>query len=141
MTPSEMQHILERVHNEVIDEGKLELVDELYAPTVVWHGPSTEYRGWEGMKTLYGSFRPAFPERTYDYEFMQFTEDSIVGRWVLRGVHKGEIMGIAPTGKHIEVTGITVHRFEDGRIAEEWEEFDALSLLRQLGALPETLSL
>ncbi|MBM3944319.1 MAG: ester cyclase [SAR202 cluster bacterium] len=141
MTPTEMQQVLHRVHDEVIDQGKLHLVEELYQPTVVWHGPGAEYRGWAGMKELYGSFAPAFPERTYDYEFMRFTEDSIVGRWVLRGVHRGAIMGVAPTGRRITVTGITVHRFEDGRIAEEWEEFDALGLLRQLGALPRGLGL
>ena len=47
-------------------------------------------------------------------------------------------MGVAPTGKPVRMTGITIHRFEGDRIAEEWEEFDALGMLRQLGAVPET---
>jgi len=56
---------------------------------------------------------------------------------VLEGVQKGPIMGVKPTGKRIRVTGITIHKFEGNRIAEEWEEFDGLGMLRQLGAVPQ----
>lgn len=56
---------------------------------------------------------------------------------MLEGVQKGPIMGVKPTGKRIRVTGITIHKFEGNRIAEEWEEFDGLGMLRQLGAVPQ----
>jgi predicted ester cyclase len=136
-----MKNVLDRVMNEVVARGNLDVVDEVYKVSAVWHGPGVDLRGREGFKQLYGDFRKAFPGRSYEYELMLFTKDCIVGRWVLRGVQKGPIMGVAPTGKVIRTTGITIHRFEDGQIAEEWEEFDGLGMLRQLGALPPGRSL
>jgi len=135
-TKAERKKTMDRVMDEIIGQGKLDVVDEVYRPTAVWHGPGIELRGRQGFKQLYGDFRKAFPGRSYEYELMLFTEDSIIGRWVLRGVQQGAIMGVAPTGKAVRTTGITVHRFEGGQIAEEWEEFDGLGMLRQLGALP-----
>lgn len=131
-----MKAVLDRVMDEIIAQGNLGLVDEVYKATAVWHGPGVELRGREGFKQLYGDFRKAFPGRSYEYELMLFTTDCIIGRWILQGVQKGPIMGVGPTGKAIKVTGITIHRFEAGQIAEEWEEFDGLGMLRQLGALP-----
>jgi predicted ester cyclase len=45
-------------------------------------------------------------------------------------------MGIAPTGNEVAITGITIHRIEDGKIVEEWENWDALGLMQQIGAVP-----
>ncbi len=61
--------------------------------------------------------------------------DRVVTRWTARGTHKGEWMGIAPTGKPVTVTGILISRFAGGRVVEEWENYDALGMMRQLGAV------
>ena len=60
--------------------------------------------------------------------------DKLVTRWTIRGTHEGEFMGIAPTHKPFTLTGIVIDRFVDGKIVEEWEEADALGLMRQLDA-------
>ena len=57
-------------------------------------------------------------------------------RWTATGTHRGELFGIAPTGRTMTVTGILITRFDGGRIAEEWESYDALGMLQQLGAAP-----
>ena len=62
--------------------------------------------------------------------------DRVVARYSARGTHLGELMGIAPTGREITLTGIAIRRFSEGRIAETREEYDALGLLHQLGAGP-----
>jgi predicted ester cyclase len=64
--------------------------------------------------------------------------DSVVTRYTVRGTHEGEIEEFGPpTGKQIELQGITIHRIADGKIVEEWERYDNLSLMQQLGLAPE----
>jgi predicted ester cyclase len=60
----------------------------------------------------------------------------VTARWIGRGTHNGELMGVAPTGKQIAVEAISVFRIADGKIAEEWTVWDALGLLQQVGAVP-----
>jgi predicted ester cyclase len=62
--------------------------------------------------------------------------DRTVTRWSAAGTHRGELMGIPPTGRAVTITGIIATRFEGGRAVEEWEEMDLLGLMRQLGAMP-----
>ena len=67
----------------------------------------------------------------------QFTDgDYVATRFTIRGTHEGDLMGTPPTGKDVAFTGITISRCEDGRIVEEWEITDTVSLLGQVGALP-----
>jgi predicted ester cyclase len=71
-----------------------------------------------------------------------FVEDSIAERdkvayrWTYRGTHQGELMGIGPTGKEVQITGITIDRISGGRVEEEWNRFDQLGMLQQLGVVP-----
>jgi predicted ester cyclase len=62
--------------------------------------------------------------------------DKVVTRWIERGTHQGELMRIAPTGNQVRVDRITISRIEDGKIVEEWEMYDALGMMQQLGAIP-----
>ncbi|GAA2586012.1 hypothetical protein GCM10010304_31300 [Streptomyces roseoviolaceus] len=62
--------------------------------------------------------------------------DRVCTRWTFHGRHKGDFLGIPPTGKDVTMTGTTVHRCTpDGKIAEGWWEYDRLGLMQQLGAL------
>jgi steroid delta-isomerase-like uncharacterized protein len=69
-------------------------------------------------------------------EVMSAGDDRVVARWIGRGTHRGELMGLEPTGKPIEVDAISVFRIAEGKIAEEWTVWDALGLLQQVGAVP-----
>jgi steroid delta-isomerase-like uncharacterized protein len=62
--------------------------------------------------------------------------DKVVTRWTATGTHKGELMGIPPSGKKVRVTGIAIDRLEDGKIVESWSSFDQLGMLQQIGAIP-----
>jgi predicted ester cyclase len=61
----------------------------------------------------------------------------VMARWSCRGVHKGDLNGIAPTGKQIAITGVSVVRFTGGKMVEGWINWDALAMMQQLGAVPE----
>jgi steroid delta-isomerase-like uncharacterized protein len=94
-------------------------------------------RGADGLREMVEGYRAAFADLTVTVEH-QFTEaDYVATRYTLRGRHEGELMGAPPTGKNVEVTGLTISRCRDGRIEEEWELVDVQTLLAQIGVLPE----
>jgi len=63
--------------------------------------------------------------------------DLVASRWTGRGTHQGELMGIPPTGKQVTVSGITISRVKNGKVVEEWSNWDTLGMLQQLGVVPE----
>ena len=60
----------------------------------------------------------------------------MVTRWTGRGTHQGELMGVPPSGNRTEVSGITINRISEGKIAETWTNYDALGMMQQIGAIP-----
>jgi predicted ester cyclase len=127
---------------EAFGEGKPELVDDLLAPDFVCYDPNSEageVRGADTIKQEIGWFRSAFPDLTYTIEDQIAEGDKVVSRYTLSGTHQGEFFGVAPTGKRVEMSGITIDRFDDesGKMVEEWPEYDLLGAMRQMGAVPE----
>jgi len=78
----------------------------------------------------------AFPDVRLTIEDMVAEGDKVAVRWAWSGTHRGEYMGIAPTGKEVTYTGITIHRITGGKIVESWDEVDNLGLMQQLGVAP-----
>jgi steroid delta-isomerase-like uncharacterized protein len=110
---------------------------EVYASDVVWHMPDQEVRGIEEAKQFVDMFKSAFPDMQATVEDVVAEGDKAVTRVTLRGTHQGEVEEFGPpTGRQVEIEGITIHRIEDGKIAEEWNSYDNLSLLQQLGLAP-----
>ena len=105
----------------------------LLAPTFVAHEPDTLIQGVAGVTMV----RLAFPDVQYAIEGdIIASEDKVVTRWTASGRHQGEVFGIAPTGKRITWTGITIWRIEAGKVVEAWVSRDMLGILQQLGAVP-----
>jgi steroid delta-isomerase-like uncharacterized protein len=130
----------QRFFREVWSAGKLDLVDELFAPGYVGHpsGPEETVRGPDGVKQYVGRLRKAFPDLTMTVEDQIAEDDKVATRWTARGTHDGELMGSGPTGRTGTVTGITIQRIADGgQIAEGWTNWDTLGLLHQLGLAPQ----
>lgn len=80
--------------------------------------------------------RTAFPDFRVETDELIEAGDKVVSRWTVTGTHKGEYMGIPATGKRVNVTGMTLQRFEDGKIAEDWWAYDLLGFMQQVGAIP-----
>lgn len=118
--------------------GNLDTAEEIYAPNFIAHSTGSEdIRGVEAAKHFAASYRQAFPDLVTTVEDLLAEGDKVVARWTVRGTHQGEIEELGPpTGKHIEVRGISVYRIEGGKIAEYWAIYDALGMMRQLGFIP-----
>ena len=80
--------------------------------------------------------RSAIPDLRITIEDDMAEGDKVVTRWIGQGTHQGELMGVAPTGNQLTFTGITIHRIEDTKIVEEWSNWDALGVMRQIGVDP-----
>jgi steroid delta-isomerase-like uncharacterized protein len=115
-----------------------ERLDEVYAPDVVWHNPEGEVRGIEEARQLADMYNTAFPDVSATVEDVIAEGDKAVTRVTLRGTHQGETEQFGPaTGRQVEAEGLSLHRIEGGKIVEEWNSYDNLSVLQQLGLAPE----
>ena len=127
-----------RLFEGVFSRGELDVVEEIVAADSVGHAHPEELRGPEEVKAFVSKMRGAFPDLELEVRDLIAEGEEVVVRWVARGTQEGEFRGIPPTGEAIEMTGITIERFENGRIVEGWTNRDALGMLGQLGAVPET---
>ncbi|HWZ20624.1 MAG TPA: ester cyclase [Ktedonobacteraceae bacterium] len=127
-----------RFYEEGWNQGNLAVFDELLASNHVLHDPGfpEAIRGLEGFKQYYASYGSAFPGNQLTVEDYIAEGDTVVSRWTGRGTHEGDLMGIAPTGKQVTVTGISIQRIANGKIVEEWSNYDMLGMLQQLGVAP-----
>ncbi len=136
---SEENKAIVRRFLEAGDKGDLETLDELMAPDFVDHsllpGQGSDHEGYKQAVTAYHTALSDLHLIIHD----QVAEgDEVVTRWTARGTHQGEFFGVAPTGNHIEMSGIQIDRFdESGKMVEEWPEYDLLGAMRQMGAVSE----
>jgi steroid delta-isomerase-like uncharacterized protein len=133
---SEDNKTLARRSWEVLDN--LDILDEVYADDLVWHEPDQDVRGPEEARQFVMMYKTAFPDLSATVDDVLSDGDKVVTRYTLRGTYQGEIEEFGPpTGRQIELQGITIHRMEDGKIVEEWERYDNLGVMQQLGLTPE----
>jgi steroid delta-isomerase-like uncharacterized protein len=135
------KRLYRRWFEDVVSGGDLALADELLGPGYGLHFPGTpEPLDREAHKALVMMFRTAFPDWVETVEDVIAEGDKVVIRVTGRGTHEGEFQGIPPTGAQVTATGVGIGRIQDGRIAEAWAAYDALGLMRQLGAVPASES-
>jgi steroid delta-isomerase-like uncharacterized protein len=114
------------------------ILEEVYDADLVWHEPDQDFRGYEEARQFVSMYRAAFPDLNVTVEDAIAEGDKVVTRYTVRGTHRGEIEEFGPpTGRKLELEGITIHRIEDGKIVEEWERYDNLGILQQLGLVPD----
>jgi steroid delta-isomerase-like uncharacterized protein len=122
----------------LIDAGDIDGFVEYLADDFVEHEKNPLFEPTkEGVKQLFQTQIAAFPDLRMNVEDIVASGDKIVARVRVVGTHKGEFMGIPPTGNHVEIELIDMFRFgDDGRVHEHWGVMDALSMMQQLGAIP-----
>ena len=137
MSVEENKAVLRRVAEEIFNKGDLAVVDEVIASNYVYHGSGgQEYKGPEGFKQIVTMFRTAFPDLRVTLEDMVAEGDKVAHRLTIRGTHKGELMGIAPTGKQVTISVVTISRFAGGKEVESWSNSDQLGMMQQMGVAP-----
>jgi steroid delta-isomerase-like uncharacterized protein len=130
-----------RLITEVFGAGKYDVVDELVAPGAIGHDPAQPgpIAGPEAVKESARGYRAAFPDLSFTVDQTVEQGEYVATRWTSRGTHKGELFGIAATGKEATVSGITIDRWQNGKVVESWTNWDTLGLLQQLGAVPSAM--
>ena len=140
MNPETMKTMTRRYCEELFSKGKLEVCDELFSADYENLDPATPggcVKGAAGMKHLVTGYREAFPDLVFAVIEQWADGDTVVTRWNASGTHKGPLMGLPATGKRGNpVEGITISKFRDGKIWQQRAVWDALGLLKQLGAIP-----
>jgi predicted ester cyclase len=121
----ENKAMLRRLVDEGLNAGNMDVVDELFTPELA-----------EQQKKGQTAYRSAFPDWREEVVDLVAEEDKVVGRFKCSGTHRGEMMGIAPTGRRMEVDEVYFLRVEDGKFVEFWGLEDNLTRMRQLGLLP-----
>jgi len=136
MTIEENKAIVRRLIEELWNAGNPELAEQLYAPDYVRHGPHAEppIRGSAALKQFAIMYLAAVPDLHHEIEDQFAREDSVVSRATAHGTHRGDMMGIAPTGKPISFSMFLQHRIAGGKIMEEWVMYDLHGILQQVGA-------
>jgi steroid delta-isomerase-like uncharacterized protein len=124
-----------RAFEEILSHGRFELVEQLYAKDFVNHGIHSN-AGLEEDQTALKGWHAAFPDVVVVPEKLIAEDDLVTIYWIARGTNTGAGNGLPATGKKVELAGITIWRIIDGKIKEEWSAFDQLSMMRQLGLLP-----
>ena len=137
MSTEQNKALARRLFEEVWNGKNLAVLDELVAPNFVFHNSVQTLYGPEGFKQFATTYHNAFPEAYFTIEDVIAEGDTVALRWTARGTHKGELLGIPPTGKQVTVSGITITLLSNGKSVESWGEFDALGMLQQIGVIPK----
>ena len=142
MDPQRNKENLRRLYDEVMNGHRVDAADDLITPDRPDHDPNLppEFtEGREGFKRLFRMVIAAFPDLRFETELMVAENDLVASYNQMQGTHRGEFMGIPPTGKSFKVSAADVCRFtDDGLIAEHWGVFDMGSMMRQLGVARES---
>ena len=130
---------LERRWCEEWNKGKaaaMAVMDELIAADFVFHSHDSDIHGLKGFKQRYSEIFNSFPDFRLIIDDMVVEGDKVATRWTMTCTLTGEWRGIPPTNKKATIWGISIDRIAGGKFVEEWEMFDSLSLIQQLGILP-----
>ena len=125
-----------RVIEEIFNKQNPALADELIDANFIDHGMG--FKGPEGFKQFVTTFITGFPDIRLTIDDMVAEGDKVALRLTAQGTHKGDFMGIAPTGKHITASGVLIQRIAGNKVAEGWLVNDVLGIMQQLGVVPAT---
>jgi len=122
---------------EVINRQNLDAIDKMASEDFIEHVPFPgQGPGREGLKFAIGSMHTGFPDMNWTTLEQIAEGEKVVSRFVWRGIHNGEFMGIPPTNKKVEVWGIVIDVVKDGLFSESRIIMDNVGLLQQLGVMP-----
>ena len=133
----ENKAVVRRFFEELLSTDNLAVADELLSPGFRFYfAGSPDPMDLERYKEFLVARRAAFPDRRFVVEDMIAEGDKVSARFIMRGTHKGEFRGIAPSGREVKMTGIDMIRLAEGKMVEDRVEVDQLGMMQQLGVIP-----
>jgi predicted ester cyclase len=135
----DLKQLIRQNLEEVFGNGNADALDAYCDPGCQFHDPAD---GGDldlaGEKAIVRMYKAAFPDLkpTVLRQWIDRDGDTVTTVWSMTGTHRGELQGLEPTNRRCTATGCTISHFEGGRCVEEWIQWDALGLMRQLGAAP-----
>jgi steroid delta-isomerase-like uncharacterized protein len=135
MSNQSRESVMRRLVNEVWNQGRLEVIDELLTPDHVNADAVNPARGRDGFRDVVTKYRAAFPDCRIEVVDLFSSGDCVVIQARYRGTQKNALESIPATGRQVDVTGITIARFAGDRISETITNWDALGLMQQLGVV------
>lgn len=137
MAPTEIKAKARRLYEDVLNAGKLDVLNEVATAGFIEHDPLPgQTDGLEGLRQRVVMLRDGLAA-TYAIQDLIAEGDRVVVRWTNEGTHAAEFLGIPATGKRFSIAGIDIFRVEDGKLAEHWHVVDQFALMQQLGLLPQ----
>jgi steroid delta-isomerase-like uncharacterized protein len=136
---TDAKSLVHRWFEEVWNQGREATIDELFGEESVALGlgaGEAPVYGPAGFKVFWRNIRAALPDVRISVEDTVAEADKVAARVVLEGTHRGEGLGVPPTGHRVKIAGIVLVQIVNGRITRGWNSWDQLGLLQQLGALP-----
>lgn len=131
------QAVVRRFAEEILNKKKLDRADEIMTQDYVDHGSMPgQAPGLEGFKSKAAMWVAAVPDLRVRTDDMFAEGDRVAVRWTAEGTQSGVLLGIPASGRSFRFTGMSVFRVADGKIAEQWEEWDKLDLMQQIRAMP-----
>jgi steroid delta-isomerase-like uncharacterized protein len=131
--------LMRRWFEEIWNQGRYEVVDELFHQDAIAHGlreGEQPLHGPEELKAFQLAFRAGFPDIHIDIDDLVVEDEKVAVRFTARATHRGEFFGVPATGRRINVSGMCLVRVRDGQMIEAWNQYDLFGLLRQIGAIP-----
>lgn len=125
-----------RLIEEAFGKGNLEVFDELCDPGYRGHDPLAGDGDLQKTKESCRMYRAAFPDMKVTFLGSYLDGDCVIAHWRMSGTHQGALLSAAPTGNRCTVEGISLAKFRSGKLVEDWTQWDALGLFRQIGAAP-----
>lgn len=128
---------ISRIADDMWNRGDISVADEIMRANAKYHGPHMPngLGSREDWKSAVQMYRAAFPDSHVTYEDLLEAKDTVIGRWSATATHTRDMPGLPATGKSIKISGITIYRFADEKIAEAWKELDMLGMWQQLGVV------
>jgi steroid delta-isomerase-like uncharacterized protein len=143
MSSDENIQLMRRWFQEVWNEGRVQTVRDLLAPTAVAHGQKVDgadIRGPEEFVKFVDEIRGAFPDIKVTVEDVFGAGDKVVLRWSGVMTHTGDSLGMPASNQTVRSQGITIARIVDGKIVEGWDNWDQLRMLEQIGVFKQPLA-
>ncbi|OGO31481.1 MAG: hypothetical protein A2136_10410 [Chloroflexi bacterium RBG_16_54_11] len=127
-----------RFFEEMLGKANWGLANDILAPDIIMHHPSSPQPvvGAGNVVGFLGAFRGGFPDMNMKVEFTFGEGEMVAVRWLMSGTHTAALFGIPPSGKAVNVAGISLLRFSDGKVVEDWVSEDSLGLMQQIGVIP-----